>query len=50
MIYEVKFFNEECGVFGIWGYLDAVKLIYFGFYSFQYCGQEGVGIFFNDQG
>lgn len=24
MFYEVKSLNEECGIFGIWGYFDVV--------------------------
>lgn len=34
MFYEVKSLNEECGIFGVWGYLDVVSVVYFGFYSF----------------
>ena len=50
MTYEVKSLNEECGVFGIWGHLDAAKLTYFGLHSLQHRGQEGAGILANDQG
>ena len=50
MTYEVKSLNEECGVFGIWGHLDAAKLTYFGLHSLQHRGQEGAGILSNDQG
>lgn len=44
MTYEVKSLNEECGVFGIWGYPQAAQVTYFGLHSLQHRGQEGAGI------
>ena len=41
---EIKGLNEECGVFGIWGHKDAVRLAYYGLHSLQHRGQEGAGI------
>lgn len=50
MTYEVKSLNEECGVFGIWGYPQAAQVTYFGLHSLQHRGQEGAGIISNDNG
>ncbi|MEI5992765.1 amidophosphoribosyltransferase [Candidatus Enterococcus mansonii] len=50
MSYEVKSLNEECGVFGIWGHKDAVRVTYFGLHSLQHRGQEGAGIVVNENG
>lgn len=50
MTYEVKSLNEECGVFGIWGYPQAAQVTYFGLHSLQHRGQEGAGILTNDAG
>ena len=36
--------REECGVFGIYGDLDAVQKTYFGLHSLQHRGQESAGI------
>jgi amidophosphoribosyltransferase len=36
--------REECGVFGVFGHKDAVKLTYFGLYALQHRGQESAGI------
>ncbi|UCE35174.1 MAG: class II glutamine amidotransferase, partial [Deltaproteobacteria bacterium] len=36
--------REECGVFGVFGHTDAVKLTYFGLYALQHRGQESAGI------
>jgi amidophosphoribosyltransferase len=36
--------REECGVFGVFGHSDAVKLTYFGLYALQHRGQESAGI------
>lgn len=33
MFVEVKGFNEECGIFGIWDYFNVVEIIYYGLYS-----------------
>lgn len=50
MFNEVKSLNEECGVFGVWGHLDAARVTYFGLHSLQHRGQEGAGIVTNDAG
>ncbi|MBS4175649.1 amidophosphoribosyltransferase [Bacillus sp. FJAT-49736] len=44
MLAEIRGLNEECGVFGIWGHLDAAKITYYGLHSLQHRGQEGAGI------
>ncbi len=36
--------REACGVFGIWGHPDAVRLTYYGLYALQHRGQESAGI------
>ncbi len=36
--------KEECGLFGIWGSLQAASLTYLGIYSLQHRGQESAGI------
>jgi len=36
--------KEACGVFGVFGHDDAVKLAYFGLYALQHRGQESAGI------
>ncbi len=36
--------KEECGIFGIWGVLDAARLTYLGLYALQHRGQESCGI------
>jgi len=36
--------REECGVFGVFGHEDAVRLTYFGLYALQHRGQESAGI------
>jgi len=36
--------NEECGVFGVFGHVDASHLAYYGLHSLQHRGQEGTGI------
>ena len=41
--------NEERGVFGIWGHLEASNVTYFGLHSLQHRGQEGGGIVSNDK-
>lgn len=40
--------KEECGLFGIYGDLDAVKKMYFGLFSLQHRGQESAGIATSD--
>ena len=37
-------FGESCGVFGIFGHKEAVKLAYLGLYALQHRGQESAGI------
>ncbi len=37
-------FNDECGVFGIFGHPEAANLSYLGLYALQHRGQEGCGI------
>jgi amidophosphoribosyltransferase len=37
-------FNDECGVFGIYGHPDAARLTYLGLYALQHRGQESCGI------
>jgi len=41
-------FNEECGVFGIYGHPDAANLTYLGLYALQHRGQESAGIVSTD--
>ncbi|MFH1076677.1 MAG: amidophosphoribosyltransferase [Pseudomonadota bacterium] len=36
--------REACGIFGIYGSLEAVKMTYFGLYALQHRGQESAGI------
>jgi amidophosphoribosyltransferase len=40
--------NEKCGVFGIYGHLEAARLTYLGLYSLQHRGQESAGIVTSD--
>ena len=37
-------FKDECGVFGIFGNLEAANLTYLGLYSLQHRGQESAGL------
>ena len=37
-------FNDECGVFGIYGHDNAASLTYLGLYALQHRGQESAGI------
>lgn len=41
-------FNDECGVFGIFGHPEAANLAYLGLYSLQHRGQESAGIVSSD--
>ena len=36
--------REECGVFGIYGHVEAARLTYLGLYALQHRGQESCGI------
>jgi amidophosphoribosyltransferase len=40
--------NEECGVFGIFGWPEAAKHAYLGLYALQHRGQESAGIVASD--
>ena len=37
-------FKDECGVFGIYGHMDAAHMTYLGLYALQHRGQESAGI------
>ena len=37
-------FRDECGVFGIYGHVEASKMAYLGLYALQHRGQESAGI------
>jgi amidophosphoribosyltransferase len=37
-------FNDECGVFGIFGHPEAANMTYLGLYALQHRGQESAGI------
>ncbi len=41
-------FQEECGVFGIYGHTEAANLTYLGLYALQHRGQESAGIASSD--
>ena len=41
-------FEEECGVFGVYGHPEAANLTYLGLYSLQHRGQESCGIVASD--
>lgn len=43
-----KELNEYCGVFGVFGHLEAARLTYLGLYSLQHRGQESAGIVTSD--
>ncbi|WP_044895046.1 amidophosphoribosyltransferase [Bacillus alveayuensis] len=48
MLAEIKGLNEECGIFGIWGHVEAAQITYYGLHSLQHRGQEGAGIVVTD--
>ena len=48
MLPEIKGLNEECGIFGVWGHVDAAQLTYYGLHSLQHRGQEGTGMVVSD--
>jgi len=37
-------FNDECGVFGVHGHVEAANITYLGLYALQHRGQESCGI------
>jgi amidophosphoribosyltransferase len=37
-------FHDECGIFGIYGHVEASNLTYLGLHALQHRGQEGAGI------
>src|SRR6056297_2468968 len=41
-------FQDECGVFGIFGHPEAANLTYLGLYALQHRGQESCGIVSSD--
>ncbi len=41
-------FHDECGVFGIFGHVEASRLTYLGLYQLQHRGQESCGIVASD--
>jgi amidophosphoribosyltransferase len=41
-------FKDECGVFGIFGHLEAANMTYLGLYALQHRGQESAGIAASD--
>lgn len=49
MLPEIRGLNEECGVFGVWGHVDAAHITYYGLHSLQHRGQEGAGIVTTDR-
>ena len=40
----MKEWNEECGVFGVFGHKDAATIAYLGLHALQHRGQESAGI------
>ncbi len=41
-------FNDDCGVFGIYGHPEAANIAYLGLYALQHRGQESAGIVSSD--
>lgn len=41
-------FNDECGVFGIYGHPESANITYLGLYALQHRGQESAGIVSSD--
>jgi len=48
MMETVDKFNEECGVFGIYGHSEAANMTYLGLHALQHRGQESAGIATSD--
>jgi amidophosphoribosyltransferase len=44
MLFREDKFNDECGVFGVYGHEEAANLTYLGLYALQHRGQENAGI------
>src|SRR6266446_3093872 len=42
--FDADHFHEECGVFGVYGHLDAAALTALGLHALQHRGQEAAGI------
>src|ERR1043165_9483037 len=49
-IEDADHFREECGVFGVYGHLDAAALTALGLHALQHRGQEAAGIVAFDGG
>ena len=47
---EERMLHEECGVFGIFGSMDAANICYYGLHALQHRGQEGCGIVSANEG
>src|SRR5688500_15740771 len=45
---EDDHFNDECGLFGVFGHPEAARLTYLGLYALQHRGQESAGIVASD--
>ena len=44
MTLERRLWQEECGIFGVWGHENASQLAYYALYALQHRGQESAGI------
>lgn len=43
-----KGFNDNCGIFGVFGHEEAARMTYLGLYALQHRGQESAGIVSSD--